>query len=273
MIKYGGKMKEIQNETTKEKLVRLLLTILNWGYDVEVYDDDLYAKVKKRLKLHNEYDTIRMRCCIDLIEDTENAILHICEYGLEKFNYKSNNLGEKYLKLYGILNAVYLQMSCIIELYEILNVPNKYDVTTHFKALQIFELRNVAGSHTVNFQDNSESVPQNVKKNFFRITQMQINAKGDKLHAVDGFHNLKEFNLYELIMEYNVLSEEYLYNAMTKYYKSVLPHGNKSLDGWISENKLLDFKHFDYRKLYKNDIAQKQYLSRIRRKLKNEIMK
>lgn len=98
-----------RSETTKEKSVRLILTLLNWGYTVKNCnnENDLNIKVQKRLKLQNNYDPIRMRSCIDLIEDTENAILYFCEFGLEKFDCKSmDNIGEMYLKLYGILNAI-----------------------------------------------------------------------------------------------------------------------------------------------------------------------
>lgn len=157
-----------------------------------------------------------------------------------------------------------MQISCIIELYEMFNIPNKSEVIKRLKALQIFEFRNIAGAHTVNFQDNSGLLPQNIKKNFFRITQVQINAKGDNLHVVDGFHNLREYNLYELVMEYNMLSEEYLFNAVKKYYKSILPHGHKFLDEWIAESQLFDFSHFNYRGLYKNAISMEKYLLEIK---------
>lgn len=264
-------MAKNQKETTKEKSAKLMRGILSWGNDVNEYvNEELYnSKVQKRLKLKYGFDPIRIRSCIDLINDTENAIYYFCEYGLEKYEKKiGKDLGEIYLKLYGILNAIYLQMSSIVELYEILNIPNKSEVVNNLRKLKIFELRNIAGSHTINFEDRSEYIPSNFNKNFFRITQMQLDSKSENLHAVDGFHNIREFNLYELVLEYNTLSEKYLFDAVFHYYKSILPNGNKSMDKWISEEKLAPFSHFDYSDLYKKDIVSEKELDRIKVSIK-----
>ncbi len=113
--------------TTKEKCAKLLLSCMNWGCS-NVYgsNEEIETKIKKKLKFQHECDILRFRSCIDLIEDTEHVIVHFSSFGLERFSSKvGKNLGEIYLKLYGILNAVYLQINTIIELHEICKIPNK----------------------------------------------------------------------------------------------------------------------------------------------------
>ena len=90
-----------------------------------------------------------------------------------------------YIKLYGILNAIYLQLNAIIEIYEICKIPNKKDIVSKFRNHKIFELRNIMGAHTSNFEDKSDYMPPNFSHNSFRVTQMNLNARGNNLHAVD----------------------------------------------------------------------------------------
>lgn len=254
--------------SNKEKSTKLLLGILRWGIAIPE-QVDYEKKVQKRLKVLNEYDSFKIRSCADLIEDTELAIRHFCKFGLEQFtpNRKyGRDLSEMYLKLYGILNAVYLQTHSIIELLETLNTIHKNAKGKILKTHKIHELRNIAGAHTINYEDKSNYMPSNRRKNFFRIVQSMLTPKGENILAVSVFEESRKFNLYELILDYNRISEKLLFESVRDYYKLVLPHGNKTLDSWIFEFKLLEFEHYDYKSLYKNDIDYEEY----RRKEMNE---
>src|ERR1035437_2622593 len=132
-----------EKSTTKEKCSMLFLSCMNWGCS-NVYGsiDEIDTKIKKKLKFQYECDILRFRSCIDLIEDTENAIIHFSNYGLEKYTSKiGKDFGEIYIKLYGVLNAIYLQINAIIEIHEICKIPNKNKVVRDFKSHSIFELR------------------------------------------------------------------------------------------------------------------------------------
>lgn len=241
--------------SNKEKSVKLLLGILRWGTAIPE-QVDYEKKVQKRLKFLNEYDSLKIRSCADLIEDTEHAIRNFCEYGLGKINKEGNygrDISEMYLKLYGILNAVYLQTYSIIELFETLNTVHKNAKGKILKTHKIHELRNIAGAHTINFLDKSDYMPANRVKNIFRIVQSMLTPKGENILAVSVFGKSRIFNLYELILDFNEISEKLLFESVRDYYKLVLPHGNKILDAWILEFKLLEFEHYDYKSLYKND--------------------
>lgn len=180
------------------------------------------------------------------------------------------NLGEIYLKLYGILNAVYLQINTIIELHEICKIPNKKNIINQFRSHEIFELRNIMGAHTSNFEDKSDYMPPNFNRNSFRITQMQLNAKGNNLHAVDSFKNIKEFDLYELVMDYNILSEKILYDACNEYMGRIFGNSLSKKKELLEHYELTNFKDYNYRKLYQNDKLFDKYLKKIQRDFRRE---
>jgi len=248
--------------TTKEKCAKLLLSCISWGCsNVCGSKEEIDIKIKKKLKLQHECDILRFRSYIDLIEDTENAIIYFSNFGLEKFTKKvGKNLGEIYLKLYGILNAIYLQLNTIIELYEICKIPNKKSVINDFKNHEIFELRNIMGAHTPNFKDKSDYMSTKLNHNSFRITQMQLNAKGNNLHAIDSFGKIKEFDLYELVMSYNILSEKILYNGCSEYMNRIFCNSISKKRELLTYYELTKFRNYNYKKLYKNDKLYCNYI-------------
>lgn len=265
-------MKKMSISTTKEKCTMLLLSCLNWGCkNVYGSKEEVDGRIKNKLKFQYECDSLRFRSCIDLIDDTENAIIYFSTFGLEKFSAKANkNLGELYLKLYGILNAIYLQMNAIIQLHEICKIPNKKSITDEFHNHDIFELRNIVGAHTPDFEDKSDYMPQKLKQNSYRITQMNLNAKGNNLHAIDSFYNLKEFNLYELVMSYNALAEIILYSGCNDYLSRIFRNSISKKIELLNYHELIEFKNYDYRKLYENDKLYKNYLERIHQEITTE---
>lgn len=247
----------------------LLLSCMNWGCsNVHGTNEEIELKIKKKLKFQYECDILRFRSCIDLIEDTENSITYFSTFGLEKFNKRiGKNFGEIYIKLYGILNAIYLQLNAIIEIYEICKIPNKKDIISKFRKHKIFELRNIMGAHTSDFEDNSDYMPPNFNRNSFRITQMQLNAKGNNLHAVDSFGNIKEFDLYELVMSYNVLSEKILYDGCSEYMDRIFSTSIIKKTELLTHYELTKFENYNYSELYENDKLYRNYIKRIRKQL------
>lgn len=248
-------------ENTKEKVVRFLLCMIRWGCRFNG-QDNYEQVVQKKLKINDFNDLLKIRSCADLIEDTEFAIRHYCEYGLAKIedNLETNE-NEIYLKLYGILNAVWLQKFAISGLVHLLLVNSKDANLKLLETHKIIELRNIAGSHTVNYRDFTN----NDKLTFFRIVQTNLNPKGNNMEVISHNDEIKSFNLYELVLDYNELSERLLFEGVKDYYKKILPTGSKDLDKFIKENDLLTFKHFDYRSLYKNDIKRRGILKGVKK--------
>jgi hypothetical protein len=261
--------KAFEHLTTKEKLTYVLLSCLDWGSNVK-WGDNIGERIQKKLKVEYDFDPKRIRSCIDLIQDTESAIREFSKYGLQKFAFKNYGDGEMYLKLYGILNAIYLQMNSIIELYEVLKLPKKKETSNKLRSLKINEIRNIVGSHTINYLDENEKMPKGFKKNFFRITQISLTPKSENLIAIDGFSNIKEFNLYQSVLEYNKVSERILFIGVFSYLKSIIKVSTK-IDQITNHYEISEFEHFNYKQLYKNDKLKKKKIQKWQKEIKEEL--
>ena len=66
------------------------------------------------------------------------------KYGLDGPT-KFEDLGEKYLRLYGFLNATYIQQAAVLSLYKFLNVPNPKEAKKRIEVLKIREVWPAAG--------------------------------------------------------------------------------------------------------------------------------
>jgi hypothetical protein len=85
--------------------------------------------------------------CMDLVEDTNLAIENFIKFKVEGPT-KYNDVGEKYLRLYGFLNATYIQQNALLTLCEVFKISN---LKSHQKAildLKIREIRNKLASHS-----------------------------------------------------------------------------------------------------------------------------
>jgi hypothetical protein len=252
--------------TNKKQICVTLLQCLQYGAPTsDDYDEMLMLK---KYKFQNSSDDIRVRSSIDLVEDTEDAITNFCQYQLCS-NRANPPLGERYLRLYGILNAVYLQVQSIIQLAEVLKYPNKRKLMTQLSGLKIIEIRNIAGAHTVNFKTDKTSSfkSTNNELNFFRLTQSDLKEDG-RMTVIDMFHNYEKLNLLELVLEYNVVSETALANITAKYINTLCKNDLKTRKSLHETLQSVTAKLYDYSKLNKYKHYDKKILNRIIKNLK-----
>ena len=259
--------------TVKFRLMKFLLSCLSYGSNVKC-DENYINAVSKKLKVQYPFDAKRIRSCIDLIEDTELAIISFSKYGLEKFSPRMNsNEGDKYLRLYGILNAVQQQKLAIFELIEVLKISNKTKLKHLLNDLKIVEIRNVFGAHTINLNDIGPHKSNEIKTNFFRITRIMLTDKADNIHAVDGFGNVRIYNLYESCLEYNRVSEKILYDGIIEYADRILINIESKKQKLIKDLNLTFFNHHDYSALYQNEKLFKRYFKKSSNNINKEMVK
>ena len=194
-------MLDFGDETISENLAKIINQIylrvkLN---DKEKRKENWKELLSKKFCLDKGFTYEVIESCYWLIEDSELAISDFYKYGLQGLTRIENNRGERYLRLYGILNSVNLQKSVIIQLYEIFKLQNKKLVIAKFKDLEIIRLRNKLGAHTVDYSNNGE-------RDYFRISRRTLDTDGRGIQIVskDGFeeHNLKEL-LDKFKIEFN----------------------------------------------------------------------
>ena len=112
---------------------------------------DFLSHVKDCLKLNEAKDWNYILASEDILEDSNEAIISFLRFGTSGPT-KYGDLGEKYLRLYGVLNATYLRQQAIFNLYKFFQCPNINSLSKEFDDLKIRDLRHKLGSHSANFE-------------------------------------------------------------------------------------------------------------------------
>lgn len=110
--------------------------------------------IRELLRLNKENDWNFICASMDIVGDAGSAIRNFLKYGLggpTKFDDK----GEEYLRLYGILNATYIQQWAVIKLYKLANVPNPKDALKRIEQLRIRDIRNKLGAHSTDYLNST----------------------------------------------------------------------------------------------------------------------
>lgn len=116
--------------------------------------EDFLSHVKSCLKLNKAEDWNYILASEDILEDSNAAISNFLKFGISGPT-KYDELGEKYLRLYGVLNAVYLQQQAILNLHKFFQCPDPNKLRTQFSSLQVIELRHKLASHSANYSDQN----------------------------------------------------------------------------------------------------------------------
>jgi hypothetical protein len=188
-----------------------------------ISDKPFREKVIKLLKFSNINDWYVLCSLMDVLGDTELAKENYIRYDLTGPT-KILDYGEQYLRLYGILNAVYLQKSAIVSFIELVKLDGKKEIVKKIDGLKLLELRHILGAHTVNFLDNGIINPHQFQRRM--LTENTIKT-------LDSKGNFKDYNLKELLKEYNSLAEDLLIQATEKFINTVLKNGGKKKEKYI----------------------------------------
>jgi hypothetical protein len=136
--------------------------------------DDFLSHVQQCLKLNKKEDWNYILASEDILEDSNEAISNFLRFGISGPT-KYNDLGEKYLRLYGMLNATYLQQQAICNLYKFFQCPNFPKKKEQIDTLQIVSIRHKLGAHSANYKDPETSemhvfVPVRIELNDFECS-------------------------------------------------------------------------------------------------------
>lgn len=174
----------------------ILLGILRYTKVKERNNEEKYlSELTKNLKFEKTTDPDLFRACIDLVEDSQLAIDEFYKNGLIT---NDNNFGERYLRLYGVLNATYLQLGAIFDLIRIFNLPNQKEIKTKLNDLKIIDVRNKIASHTTNYK-----IPNTKNgKDFFKLAQSTITRWGNSLLIVSK-EDYEEIDLKPNIIKFS----------------------------------------------------------------------
>ena len=169
--------------------------------------------IRELLRLAKDGDWEFLCTSMNIVGDANEAIRNFLRFGLDGPTHYED-LGEKYLRLYGMLTAAYIQQQTATEIYRIMNVGSLKDLKKRFVALSIRTLRHKLASHSTDFVEH-------MKGNKKAYVPIRISLKGyeceyrgtDKHERVDLKKALEEHA--RLVI--NVLDEIYEKSTNTLY--------------------------------------------------------
>lgn len=168
-------------------------------------------EVQGRLRFEKESDWMRLCSLLDILGDTELAKENFMEFGLLG-NDARNGVAEKYIRLYGILNCIYLQRSALIHLLEVFKVPHKNTFKSKLDSISLIQLRHMAGAHTIDYSSISGAISHQISRYGMTTWEVEIlNSQGE----------FKQYDIRELIFEYNFLAEEILIKSLEKAISTI----------------------------------------------------
>lgn len=148
----------------------------------------------KALRLNFDSDWEFICVAMDVVGDAALALGDFLRFSLDgPTRYEST--GERYLRLYGLLSAAYLQQEAVLKLYSLMNCAKPKDVELEFANLDIRILRHQVASHSVDYRapgtrDLSAFVPVRIGLSGYSclVTEGRGNATrtvelDDALHA------------------------------------------------------------------------------------------
>jgi len=106
--------------------------------------------IRELLCLNEERDWNFLCTSMDVVGDASTAIRNFLQFGLDGPT-RYQDVGERYLRLYGVLSATYIQQQAALKLYKLMNVPNPRSVRAKLDALEIRDLRHKLASHSTDY--------------------------------------------------------------------------------------------------------------------------
>ena len=190
-----------QNDNVIDLYVEFLRKIISV---IAENSDDFDTDMLNFLGVSNEQNYTFIIDSLYLLEDTQLAKRNFNEFGVSGPT-KYQNFGEIYLRIYGLLNACYLQQQAISTIRENLALPLNEEERKEIKECPIFDLRNTFAAHTVNRGYGKK------KKSFIldRHGLVEGKIRGYSSNTESGYES-KNAKISEEVQRWDLLLVKYL---------------------------------------------------------------
>jgi len=170
-----------------------------------------------------------------VIDDTEYAKKSFVKFDLQGPS-RHDDIGERYLRLYGVLNAFYQQKLAIDNLLEIHKIDNKREISSSLNDSSIIELRNKIGAHSTNFRSIKEDSEH--KFDVFEISRPDLQF--DKVKLSRNQNHFEDYNLFNDIKVFDKEVEQILSIIIGKTIKNLFKNKGKIFERYSLINKEKD---------------------------------
>jgi hypothetical protein len=135
----------------------------------------------KALRLNVDSDWEFICVAMDIVEDAGLALNDFLRFSLDGPT-RYENAGERYLRLYGVLSATYIQQEATRKLYALMNCPSPKGVDERFAQLEVRSLRHQVASHGTDYR-----VPGTTKT--LSYVPVRIGLRGYDCEVTEGRGN------------------------------------------------------------------------------------
>lgn len=181
-----------------------------------------------------------------LIDDTEFAKNSFKEFDLQGPS-RHRDTGERYLRLYGLLNAMYQQKLAVENLLEIHKIPEKREFKKKLSESELIIVRNKIGAHSVNFQSTREDSEH--KFDVYEISRPELER--GKILLIRNQKDFENYDLEKSINEFNELVEEILSIVTGKVIRKIFQNQGKHFINYQAINEIRNGDVFMNGKLIK----------------------
>jgi len=224
----------INFENTKTRLyenfIRAIANSIVQKIDFEKLDKEgksFLTKTKERLRFDNDKGWKFLTSSLDTIGDSQFAIVTFINHKIE--NNNKFNTGENYLRLYGLLSAIYIQQQAILKLSDLFKTGQIDSLKKDFDNLKITFLRHCISAHPVNYDSNGTKVS-------FKIDRNSLNDNG-LLSIRDESNNADVYNVFEALGEYTTMTEKCLETICQKMISNCYNSAKEKCDELNNELK------------------------------------
>ncbi len=218
-------------ESIIERQIGILRTILS---DLAENDkngsEDFIVFTKKYFGFDTEFGWNILMNAFYVFEDTELAKKDFDKFELQGPS-RHKNIGEKYLRLYGILNSFYQQNLALLNLMELFKLDSKASWSKQLKESCI-KLRNKIAAHSTNYSTNRNTKEFDV----YEVSRPQLDQ--GKLRLLKNQETFETYDLKKSIEDFNKKVQEILSEILKKFMKKKFHNQGKNYEEYMKLEKL-----------------------------------
>lgn len=187
------------------------------------------SKTKERFRFDNDNGWKFLTSSLNTIGDSDFAII---VYSNFKDENKTSNLGLEYLKLYGVLSAVYIQQQSILKLLELFKVNNLNAQKKEFETLEITFLRHCISAHPINYDLSGEKVS-------FKIVRDSLYRNG-KIEVSNQFNSFETYDIFQALETYKTVAEKMMKTISEKLIENTYKSADDKMEELKSKLNLIE---------------------------------
>lgn len=219
-------------ESIIEKQVGILRTILgDIALNDKNGDDDFIEFANKYFGFETSFGWNILMNAFYVFEDTELAKKDFENFKLQGPS-RHKNIGEKYLRLYGILNSFYQQNLALINLVELFKLDSKKLIIQKLKESDCIQLRNKIAAHPTNYLSDVNISHFDV----YEISRPELERGNIRL--LKNQEVFETYSLDEITIDFNKKIQEVLSRILKKFIKKKFNNQGKYFEELENLEKL-----------------------------------